>query len=327
MAGRDEGLTRRGLISGIAGGAAAALLGRGLSFAAAGTARVIRVESDALWNGDARDPEVVARMIDRGLLALTGEATAAAAWGRVFKPGMRVGLKVNLLGRPLSYTAPEITDAVAAGALLAGVKGESIIVWDRWKDHFAPTAYKFGRGARGESIEPGGVYARTRALESSGGRCPIDVIALDRTDVTVNLPVLKTHGASGVTLALKNIAFGCYDHHRSAHDNGCDPYIAEASQHFATVTRVPLIVLDATEACFDGGPRPGDRGRLWRENAIYLATDPVALDVVCRKLLMAQRAARKLPDTTRDSRHIETAAAKGLGVGDPARIEVVTVTA
>jgi hypothetical protein len=230
-----------------------------------------------------------------------------------------------LLGRPLVYTAPEVTDAVAAGVLLAGVRPENVIVWDRWKDHFGPTRYRFGRGALGQSIEHGGSYDRARALRASGGVCPIDVIPLDRTDVTVNLPVLKDHSVSGVTLALKNIAFGCYDHHGSAHDNGCDPFIAEACEHFAANARVPLIVLDATEACMDGGPRPSDRSRLWRENAIYVATDPVALDVVCRKVIMAKRAERGLPDKTRQSRHIETAARKGLGVGDGERIEVRTV--
>jgi uncharacterized protein (DUF362 family) len=198
-------------------------------------------------------------------------------------------------------------------------------VWDRWKDHFRPTRYKFGRGRLGESVEHGGSYDRARALRSSGGICPIDTIPVERTDVTVNLPVLKDHGGSGVTLALKNIAFGCYDHHARAHDNGCDPYIAEACEHFVATTRVPLIVLDATEGCFDDGPRPSDRARLWRENAIYVATDPVALDVVCRKVIMAKRAERGLPDKTRQSRHIETAMHKGLGVGDPSRIEVTTV--
>jgi uncharacterized protein (DUF362 family) len=174
-------------------------------------------------------------------------------------------------------------------------------------------------------VEHGGSYDRSRTLNSSGGLCPIDTIAVNRTDVTVNLPVLKDHGVSGVTLALKNIAFGCYEHHRGAHDNGCDPFIAEACEHFAASVKVPLIVLDATEACVDGGPRPADRSRLWRENAIYVATDPVALDVVCRRVIMAERARRGLPDKTRQSRHIETAARKGLGVGDPDRIEVLTV--
>ena len=322
---RDDGLTRRGLLTGVAGGAVAALLGRGTADAAAARARVVRVESGKVWKGDARDPEVVAAMVDRGLAALTGAPTAAAAWSRVFSPEMRVGLKINLLGRPFSYTAPEVTEAVLAGALGAGVKPENVIVWDRKKGHFEQTAYRFGRGTRGESIEPGGTYGSTRTLASSGGACPLDVIPASRTDVTVNLPVMKDHGGAGVTLALKNIAFGCYDHHGDAHDNNCDPFIAEACAHFYSVAKVPLIVLDATEACFDGGPRPPDRGRLWRENAIYLATDPVALDVECRRVIMAQRRARGLADRTRDCHHIETAAAKSIGIGDPARIDVVTV--
>jgi uncharacterized protein (DUF362 family) len=325
MGGRHEGLTRRGLFSGIVGGAAAAAFGKRLALASTDKVRVVRVESRDVWTGDARDPQVVAQMVNSGVMTFTGEATPEAAWRRFFKPGTRVGLKINLLGRPLAYTAPEVTDAVAAGVLSAGVKPEQVIVWDRWKDHFGPTRYRFGRGALGQSIEHGGSYDRARALRASGGVCPIDVIPLDRTDVTVNLPVLKDHSVSGVTLALKNIAFGCYDHHGSAHDNGCDPFIAEACEHFAANARVPLIVLDATEACMDGGPRPSDRSRLWRENAIYVATDPVALDVVCRKVIMAKRAERGLPDKTRQSRHIETAARKGLGVGDGERIEVRTV--
>jgi uncharacterized protein (DUF362 family) len=325
MPGPDDGLTRRGLLTGMVGGAAAAVFGKRLAIAAIETARVVRVESPRVWSGDARDPRVIALMVGRGLMALTGEPTPEAAWRHFIKPGMRVGLKINLLGRPLVYTAPELTDAVAAGALLAGVKPENVIVWDRWKDHFGPTRYKFGRGRMGESIEHGGSYDRARALKASGGLCPIDRIAVDRTDVTVNLPVLKDHGVSGVTLALKNIAFGCYDHHHGAHDDGCDPFIAEACEHFAANTRVPLIVMDATEACFDDGPRPADRSRLWRENAIYVATDPVALDVVCRKVIMAKRADKGLSDKTRQSRHIETAARRGLGVGDSGRIELVTL--
>jgi hypothetical protein len=35
----------------------------------------------------------------------------------------------------------------------------------------------------------------------------------------------------------------------------------------------PLIILDATEGCFDGGPAPQNSQTVWRENAIYVATD------------------------------------------------------
>jgi uncharacterized protein (DUF362 family) len=139
------------------------------------------------------------------------------------------------------------------------------------------------------------------------------------------MPVLKDHGGSGVTMALKNLAFGCFEHHRNAHDGYCDPYIAEVNQHFFKVARAPLIILDATRACFDGGPRPADRARIWNENAIYLATDPVALDAVCRRVIAARRRVAGLVDRTAHSRHIETAAGKGLGVVDLSLVEQVTV--
>ena len=320
-----SGITRRGVLVGIAGGAAVATLGRGIALAAGGRARVVRVESEKVWNGDARDPHVVQAMIDRGVVALAGAKTVEAAWSRFVAPEMRVGLKINLLGRPLVYTAPEVTDAVAAGVIGAGVKPENVVVWDRWKDHFAPTRYKFGKGAHGESVEASGRYSQTAVCKGSLGNSLLDTMAAERTDVTVSLPVLKDHSGAGVTLALKNIAFGCYDHYRSAHDNNCDPFIAEAYQHYVAATRVPLIVMDATEACFDGGPRPADRSRLWRENAVYVATDPVALDVVCRMVILAKRAEKGLRDITRQTRHIETAAGKGLGVGDAGRIDLVTL--
>jgi uncharacterized protein (DUF362 family) len=283
------------------------------------------VESSAVWNGDRRDPAVLARMLDHGLQALTGESAPSGAWRRFFSPGMRVGLKINLLGRPLVYTARELTEAVAAGVIATGVKAGDVIVWDRFRDHFPPTDYVVGRGLHGERIEVGGAYDATRAARTSGGLCPIDSMVTQRTDITVNMPVLKDHGGSGVTMALKNLAFGCFEHHRNAHDGYCDPYIAEVNQHFFTVARAPLIILDATRACFDGGPRPADRARIWNENAIYLATDPVALDAVSRRVIAARRRVAGLVDRTAHSRHIETAAGKGLGVVDLSLVEQVTV--
>ena len=324
MSTHSESMTRRTLLTSMAGAAAAAALGTRRA-AAAERAKVVRVESARIWKGDARDPRVVAEMVNRGMAAFTGDGQAEAAWKRVFRPGMRVGLKINLLGRPLIYTAREITDALTAAALAAGVKADDIVVWDRHRDHFGPTVYRFGRGRFGERIEPGGRYDSARVLRASGGPAPVDLIASRGTDVTINLPVLKDHVAAGVTMALKNIAFGCYDHHRRAHDGNCDPFIAEAYEHYLTVTKVPLVVLDATECCFDQGPQPGNRSTMWRENAIYVATDPVALDVVTRALIMDRRRAAGLPDRMRQSRHIETAAAKGLGVGDLSRIDVATV--
>jgi len=321
----DTGVTRRGLLTGIFGAAAAATLaGKRAEGTADAKVRVVRVESPRVWNGEARDPKVIAAMLERGMTAFTGQKKAEDAWRQYFKPGMRVGLKINLLGRPLLYTARELTEAVATGVMAAGVKPADIIVWDRHADHFGPTDYKPGTGRLGERIQTGGRYDAAKILHASGGPCPLDTTVAE-TDVTVNLPVLKDHGGSGVTLALKNIAFGCYSHHRQAHGGNCDPYIAEAYQHYLTQTKIPLIILDATKCCFDDGPQPRNPDVIWRDNAIYIATDPVALDVVCRQVILDKRKAAALSDKMRQSRHIETAAEKGLGVGDLSRIDLVTI--
>jgi uncharacterized protein (DUF362 family) len=329
MSERGSGITRRGLLGGIAGGAAALALGRPrLAYPApAGKARIVRVECDRIWRGDARDPKVVAAMVERGLMALSGAADLAAAWRHYVKPEQRVGLKINVLGRPLIYTAPEITEACVVGLMAAGVKPERILVWDRHKSHFGPTRYKLGKGGHGESIEAGAQYHKSVALKGSKGSAALDTIMTNRTDVTVNLPVLKDHRSAGMTLALKNIAFGCYDHYTLAHLGHCEPFISESYEHCVRQAKmqIPLIILDATSACYDDGPRPSDAGRLWRENAIYFATDPVALDVVCRSVINAKRREKGLADKTGESHHIENAAKKGLGVGDPARIEVVKI--
>jgi uncharacterized protein (DUF362 family) len=324
MSALETAMTRRALLTGLIGTAAAATLGgRRVTGEAAGRAKVIRVESPAVWRGEVRDPKVVSAMVNRAMAEFTGK-TSEAAWKTVFKPGMRVGLKINLLGRPRVYTAREVTEAVAAGAIAAGVKPADVLVWDRHAAHFAPTVYQPGTGRLGERIKTGGQYDRGKSLQSSGGPCGLDTLVAE-TDVTINLPLLKNHGMAGVTLALKNIAFGCYDHHRGAHRGNCDPFVTEAYAHYLTQTKIPFHILDATEACFDEGPQPQSPAVIWRENAIYIASDPVALDVVCREVINEKRRAAGLGDVLRQARHIETSAAQGLGQGDRALIDLVTV--
>ena len=326
MAPHDEfGTTRRGFFQGIIGTAVAATLASRRVAAETTRARIVRVESPDVWKGDARRPEVVAAMISAGMLSFTGEKKADAAWRQFVKPGMRVGFKLNLLGRPLVITAREVTDAAVRGALSAGVKETDITVWDRKPEHFGPDSYEAGTGRHGERIKIGSNWHDAMFAETSGGQVPIERIPVEDTDVTINLPVIKDHGGAGVTGALKNVAFGCYRNHRQAHGGNCDPYIAETYEHFVRTTKAPLIILDATEGCFDGGPAPQNSQTVWRENAIYIAADPVALDVAMRDVILAKRRAAGLPDKLRQCRHIETAAARGLGIGDPARIDIVTV--
>ena len=90
MATSGQGITRRSLLTGVFGAAAAAAVGSRRAQAGADRAKVIRVESSNIWRGDARNADVVSQMVTRGVVALTGDAKPEAAWARFFKPGTRV---------------------------------------------------------------------------------------------------------------------------------------------------------------------------------------------------------------------------------------------
>lgn len=312
-------LSRRHVLGGLA-----ATLAAGLSphvmVGEKAKSKVVRVESAVVWEGEKRDPQVVQEMVHKGLLELTGQKTPEAAWQSIFRPGMKVGLKINLLGRPWVYTAPEITDVVAAGAIAAGIKPENLIIWDRYIDHFRQTSYHLGKHVSGGTVLAGGEYADGYEANTLIGPAAMDTVAARATQVTVNLPVLKDHNNAGITASLKNIAFGCYRHPGPAHENCCDPYIVDAYSHFLRYNRVPLIILDATKACFEGGPNSGNPRNHWKENAIYLAFDPVALDQIAMQRIMLKRREMNLSDKSAICRHIATAAARGLGTNDPALI-------
>ena len=328
-----DSVSRRDVLKGLVAGLAASAVPIGLAVAPEeeGKARIIRVECERLWANGRRDPEAVSEMIERGLTALTGKASGGEAWKSLLGPRRRIGLKINLLGRPRIYTAPEIAEQVTAGLVRAGIEGQDIIVWDRPEHHFRQTAFKLGRGRFGESVEAGGSYSfsykdpRSYVETSACGLLPVDLIPLTRTEATINLPVIKDHMLSGVTGALKNIAFGCFHTIPQSHDNHCDPFIAEACEHFLKVNPVPLIILDASEGCFDGGPVPDRASAIWRESALYFATDPVALDRAAGAVIARKRKAAGLADVGPISRHIDTAAAKKLGHGDPGKVEEIVI--
>ncbi|HCS46915.1 MAG TPA: hypothetical protein DIW61_01105 [Candidatus Aminicenantes bacterium] len=86
-----------------------------------------------------------------------------------------------------------------------------------------------------------------------------------------------------------------------------------------------MIILDATEGCFDGGPVPERPSVIWRESALYFDSDPVALDRVAGSVIGRKRRAAGLADVAPISRHIDTAAAKKLGQGDPGMIEEIVI--
>ena len=79
---------------------------------------------------------------------------------------------------------------------------------------------------------------------------------------------------------------------------------------------------------FEGGPAADPR-YIWRPSAILAATDPVALDTIGTQMIDRKRTEQNLPTLEaagRMPKQLASAAARGVGTNDPAKIDVLKRT-
>lgn len=140
---------------------------------------------------------------------------------------------------------------------------------------------------------------------------------LDRIDVIINLPKLKTHILTGITGAIKNyLGLLPGSLKRSVHLIApTGPAMAQALTDIMSgiKMKVPLAlhIMDGIMAMEGTGPTHGQARPV---NRLLASTDPVALDVVAAFIMGFEPA--RVPT-------IVQAAEAGLGMADPSRIELL----
>ncbi len=291
--------------------------------------QVIVARDDVLTRGRIEEhADLVRKLLDASLQRLTGAADVVTAWRSLFKPADRVGIKVNTLG--LS-TNPVVVDAVVAGLRQADVPAENILVWDRFDVELQQAGFTLNRSVDG--VRCYGTDAETigsgyqRKIESSGriGSCYSRIIA-EKVDALISVPVLKDHSLAGVSLGMKNF-YGAIHNPNKYHDDNCDPFVVDVVSHRFVRPKWRLTVCDATRAQCHAGPARHP-GFMWPFGGLIVGTDVVAVDAVGADLVEAERKERglkPLAEEKRSPRHIATAHARGLGVGDLARIRRIEV--
>lgn len=327
----------------VSGAAAATALapnypGRVVEVAGAGAMEAGRVRGD-----------VVSRMLERGLLELTGAPDITAAWKAFVGRGDVVGLKVNTLSGPGCSTRHELVTSVVAGLVSAGVRESDIVIWDRFESHLRRTRYPIQQ-------RPGAL--RCYATDSPGAGSDLDVYyaadvmrwvpdylksagpqpfagaypnshfsAIFTRHITkqINLPVLKDHNITGMTLSLKNVAFGICGNTERFHPTpiNCDPMIGEVCAHPMIRGKNVLNIADCLNLVYEGGPIV-DPQYVLDYGALIVGTDAVAVDTVGLDILESLRAARRLPSlwqTSSPPKYLTTAARLALGVGERAAID------
>lgn len=286
--------------------------------AVAETFRDDAVAVDPLTSRTTVDPAAVRQMLDGLLAALVPQGSPWASLLPDWSPAMRIGIKVNTLNDSCP-TSVAVTRALVDSLVeRLGASRENIIVWDRRLDELERAGFTAAAvGAKvlgtyrdiGDESGPG--YGEPSCGVVAGAAPRLSRILTELTDVTLNLPVLKTHAICGVTGALKNV-YGLIDNPGAYHAN--------LNTALPELYRLPPIrkalrfhLLDALVAVTTGGTSsPADTV----PRRLLASVDPLALDSRALALVEELRAQKQvgLPPVDRAYlKWLENAHAKGLG--------------
>jgi uncharacterized protein (DUF362 family) len=291
----------------------------------AGKSRVVIVRDETLQktkSGPAQD--ALLKILDRALQGFYNRDNPLEAWKQVARPGEVVGLKVNCLaGRGIS-TNPQLVDAICERLQQSGIR--SIVIWDRLNADLESAGFRVAE--RGSSIRCFGNdtsgYEQELSVYGSVGSL-ISTTLTRVCDAVINLPVLKDHGITGFSGALKNL-FGAIHNPNKYHVTVGDPYVADVNMLPPIRQKVRLTICDAITAQYEGGPSFMPQWT-WPYNGLIVGTDPVALDYTGWQIIEKQRAEKRLEplrNLKREPTYIATAADAHhrLGTCDPAKIQV-----
>jgi uncharacterized protein (DUF362 family) len=271
------------------------------------------------------DPAVIAGMFDRGF-ALLGDG-GAGTLAALFRPGDRVGIKVNTIGGRAISTRPEVALGLARRLTAAGLAEKDLFIWDRTTRELRDAGYSPNAGRNGVRIfgtDADGVGYGPDLVAHLGVGSLFSRILTEFATASISLAILKDHGLAGVTAGMKNY-FGAIHNPNKYHDSHCDPYIAEVFDAPPVKSRHRLTVLDALTVQFHKGPSYHAR---WAANygGFVFSLDPVAADRAGWTIIDRLRAGAGLPTIEEEGRapgYLRTAERMGLGTVDPAAIETV----
>jgi len=251
--------------------------------------RVVLVRhAQVLGDDNSINGEILQQMVDKALCVLTDKQERGEAWAQLFKAEDVVSLKVNTIAGPTCSTRPEVAQAMTVGMAEAGIAPENIIIWDRTEGELVRAGYKInfdGSGVRVFSSERVG-YGDEIATDAEGRwRTQFSRIITDHSTALINVPILKTHGETGLTAALKN---HMGSHNRTGAWHSDFSAIAYLSAAEPVLSRSRLCLCDALRPLYNAGPSDAPRFR-WNFCGIVASTDPVAHDVVCAKIIEDKR--------------------------------------
>ena len=322
--------------------------------------RVVAVKHPASIVSGAYQPETIRQVMLKGMRELTGAPGWPDAWRVFFQPGDVVGIKVNPVGGKKICSDPSVLLAIIDGLKHAGVKPADIFVYDRYRlqlqaagiHRWLPDDIRAASATEQyDSVQLGmngfdpDQYMEFPIIQP--GQDPRDPhfrrsyvarFLTQRVNKVVNLACLKHHNAAGVTLALKNIAYGMVNNVSRSHQGRTNvqaAFIPAIVDLPVFRQKIVLHLLDGIKGGYENGPSITPQ-HIWEHKTMYFATDPVALDKTGWRVIDEKRVEQGLqpvalarPDGKTNQQslntapdHVQVAGAFGLGIFDDSGIEL-----
>lgn len=326
---------------------------------------VVEVRDRNAIVGNRISQPTVRPMLEHAMKELTGEKSVQAAWAKFVEPKDIVGIKINPSGAPACCSSPEIIREIITAVQSAGVPPRNIVVYDRY-------SYEMDLGSYQALLPPGvRIVGIQEAFSGGGGYEPTvycdatffgewetrsymaSIVAHEVTKI-INVPTMKDHSASGVTGALKNLAYGTFNNvartHRAPH-SFTNPMIGLMCTVEPLRSKAVLHIMDGMRQVWHGGPLTQVQEFIDPAGILLVATDPVAMDTIELEAIEKTRRERGAPTVwlhdpnsiTSESQdfyhnasknlffrqpgHIAAAGKLGLGVADLKQIDHRTFSA
>jgi uncharacterized protein (DUF362 family) len=302
------------------------------------------------------DAKQIHAMVDRLVMAVTGQPDVAKAWGSLVAPNDKVGIKIAASGGALFTTHREVVEAIVDGLVAAGQSRSSIIVWDRSINDIKEAGYRPGaEGYQLKAISPKDGYDQKASItapllgklvwgdleyrpdlgqleplsetENTSSISHISRILANEVTKVVNVPVMSNTEVNGIAGCLYNMTIPNIDNwRRFSQGRGWGASsIAEIYSHPEVGKKVVINIVDGLIAQYAGGP---ESQPLFSEehNTIYASRDAVALDAIVLQKLEEWRTHNKLPAIGPLAAYVQAAGYGGLGNSSRDRIQLKSVS-
>lgn len=301
------------------------------------------------------DAGVVHGMVDRLVLATTGQPTIAKAWGSLVSPNDKIGIKISAAGGELFTTHHDVVDAIVDGLAAAGHPRNSIMVWDRSLDGIKKAGYRSGPNSyQLRDIAPGDGYDRKTTFsapllgklvwgdveykrevgkplmlseaENVSTISHFSTILSSQVTKIINVPVMCNSEANGIAGCLYNVTIPNIDNWRRFGEGARfgAASIAELYADPIISKKVVINIMDGLLAQFAGGPE-SQPNYAEHHATLYASRDPVAVDAIALKRLGEWRARASVPPIGPAAGYVQIAGQMGLGNFEANQIQIRNV--